>query len=100
MAQTEYEVIIKGASNGMIMQIGCKTLVFSTKEIPEAMVDLQTYLTEGYRGHDRMGKKYFPEDFCEKGRPEPVGTGRAELARPVPTDVPVAPGRGRRPRNG
>ena len=61
MARLEYEVTINGADNGLIVRIGCKTLVFLDGNIKEFIDDFTTYLQGGYDGYKAMHTKYFPE---------------------------------------
>jgi hypothetical protein len=59
MARIEYDVHINGADNGVIIQIGCKTLVFKDVEVPGALADLSTYLTGGFDAMCSLRDRYF-----------------------------------------
>ena len=78
MNKIEYEVIITGANNGISVELGCKRLVFGTKDIPEFIADLTTYLTKGREGQKEMYLKYFHELEQETYR------GDCEVPREVP----------------
>lgn len=85
MARTEYDVVIRGASNGIQMQIGCKTLVFADKDVREAMDDLCDYLTDKTgKEYEELYRKYFSGDNRGLGMAQPVY--QDEIARePVET---------------
>lgn len=65
MARIEYDVHINGADNGIVIQIGCKTLVFKNEEVPAALADLSEYLTDGYDALHTLRAKYFKESKPE-----------------------------------
>ena len=77
MSKQQYQLNITSADNGIIVQIGCKTLVFSTPQIADAMLDITGYLTGGQKAYQRLYKKYFPEDLNKalvERAPEPCNT--------------------------
>lgn len=45
----EHEVTIEGADNGLVIQIGCKRLVFTDGNVDEFLRDLKIYLTGGMK---------------------------------------------------
>lgn len=59
MARLNYEVQISGADNGLVVRLGCKTIVFKDSDMAEFLADLSTYLTKGREGEMEMYKKYF-----------------------------------------
>lgn len=72
MSKAQYEVNITSADNGIIIRIGCKTLVFSSSQIITAMQDVQEYLTGGHKAYQRLHKKYFPHEQINNGPNECV----------------------------
>jgi hypothetical protein len=69
VAQTEYEVIIGGASNGVVVRLGCKTLVFKTEELGDFLADLSEYLTGGYAAYQKLSAKYFDLETLDEAQP-------------------------------
>ena len=80
MARLEYEVKIVGADNGLIVFIGCKTLVFLDGNIKEFIDDLTTYLQGDYDGYRAMLTKYFPESLNV-----PANCNSAQVGQGIPT---------------
>lgn len=66
MQRPEYDVVISGADNGIIVKIGCKTLIFKETEMGEFMADLSTFITGGYRGYQELRKKYYAEEMASE----------------------------------
>lgn len=80
MARLEYDVTISGADNGLIVRIGCKTLVFLDGNIKEFIDDLTTYLQGGYDGFKAMQTKYFLESSNVA-----ANCGSAQVEQGIPT---------------
>ncbi len=76
MAKFNYDVSIRPVSNGVILSIGCKTLVFQDSDIPEMLVDIQSYLTGGRAEETKLARKY---DLLE----QPWGNGDAPPGNPL-----------------
>lgn len=63
MIKFSYEVRINRADNGIIVNVGCKTLVFKETEIGEFLADLGTLINHG---EQELRPKYFPEELISK----------------------------------
>lgn len=63
MAKLSYDVRIQGADNGVIVNVGCKTLVFKNTETDDFLADLKALLA----GEETtLRQKYYPEDMSAK----------------------------------
>ena len=63
MAKLNYDVRIQGADNGVIVNVGCKTLVFKNTETDDFLVDLKALLSGE---ENALRQKYYPEDMSTK----------------------------------
>ena len=85
MSKAPYEVNITSADNGIIVRVGCKTLVFGTSQVIPAMQDIQEYLTGGHKAYQRLHQKYFPLDKIDNGpnecAPQPEMTQACSTGR-------------------
>ena len=66
--RTGHDISIKMADNGIILQIGCKTLVFGENDVPRAMDDLKQYILGDYQVRETLHEKYFPSDYGEPNK--------------------------------
>jgi hypothetical protein len=86
VAKLEYEIVVRGADNGVVVNIGCKTLVFMNG-IPllEFMEDFKEYVTGGRGSFVKLHNKYFGEiskDIgCDVRPPEPTNYPAEERYR-------------------
>jgi len=62
MAKTNYHVQIQGADNGILVEVGCKRLVFKTDEIDTFLSDLKLFITGGYAAEKTLRQQYFGDD--------------------------------------
>lgn len=67
MRKAEYQVSIESCDNGLIVRVGCKTVIVTEDKIDEALQDIKQYLTTGYPGQREVRKKWLTEeeDTCE-----------------------------------
>ena len=63
MAKLSYDVRIQGADNGVIVNVGCKTLVFKNTETDDFLADLKALLSGE---ENALRQKYYPEDMSAK----------------------------------
>lgn len=62
MKKAEYTVQIDSADNGIIVQIGCKRLVFPETSIDEVLKDIRYYLVGGFEASRHLRKKWLNEE--------------------------------------
>ena len=79
MAQFPWNVSIRPANRGIIVEVGCQTMVFVDKEIPEFLQDLNDLITNP-KTHAKLRKKYYPEDEPCNGLTE-MAQAQPEAAR-------------------
>lgn len=63
MAKLSYDVRIQGVDNGVIVNVGCKTLVFKNTETDDFLADLKALL---FGEENALRQKYYPEDMAPK----------------------------------
>jgi hypothetical protein len=61
MPRLTYDVNIRGAANGLIVQVGCQTLVFQNADTEQFLTDLRGYLTGGHAALKDLAQKYCPD---------------------------------------
>lgn len=66
MASMEYDVVIKGVENGIIVQVGCKTFVGRTDDIDEMLADVKVFVTEGRSGLRKLREKWLGEEKAKE----------------------------------
>lgn len=76
MAKLNYDVRINGADNGIIVNVGCKTLVFKNTETDDFLADLKALLSGE---ENTLRQKYYPEDMAPKTL-DGIGNTRAVYA--------------------
>lgn len=62
MAKLQYDVEISNANNGLIVRVGCKTIVAKDNEIDDVFEDLKQICRGGYKAATKLRKKYGIED--------------------------------------
>ena len=61
MQKSEYGVSIESADNGIIVRVGCKTLVVLEENIGIALADIKLLLFGGWEAQRELRKKYLGE---------------------------------------
>lgn len=66
MAKLSYEIMIQAADNGVIVRVGCKTLVFKDTDTDVFLTDLKALLAGDEHA---LRQKYYPQDMDAKINP-------------------------------
>lgn len=59
-------ITIKSADNGIIVDVGCVTFIFSRKDYEEFFVDLHNYICNTEEFEKTMNKKYRVKDMGQE----------------------------------
>ena len=81
MKKAEYQVNIESCDNGLIVRVGCKTLVVLEGQIDDAFDDIKKLMTGGWEGQKEVRKKWLnDQDDCIE-QAQSVCTNTAEAPR-------------------
>ena len=69
MKKAEYQVIIESCDNGLIVRVGCKTLVVLEGQIDDAFDDIKKLMTGGWEGQKEVRKKWLNDLEVEECAP-------------------------------